>query len=39
MAARLEHAGELSNLRVDAFVNLEHALYERLLESLQRSIS
>jgi len=37
MAARLEHAGEWSTIRVERFVQLEHVLYERLLASLQRS--
>lgn len=35
MAERLEHAGEWSAARVEGFVRLEHALYERLLGSLQ----
>jgi hypothetical protein len=39
MAERLEQTGELSNLRVDRFVTMEHELYERLLDSLHRSIS
>jgi hypothetical protein len=37
MAGRLEHAGEWSVARVESFVRLEHALYERLLGSLQLS--
>ncbi len=39
MAERLEHAGELSDSRVDAFVRAEHLLYGRLLESLQQSVN
>lgn len=37
MCERLEHAGERSAVRVESFVQLEHALYERLLDSLQLS--
>jgi hypothetical protein len=37
MAERLEHAGDLSDARVDAFVQTEHSLYSRLLVSLQQS--
>ena len=37
MAERLEHAGEWSAARVESFVRLEHALYERLLGALQLS--
>jgi len=39
MAGRLEHAGELSDDRVDAFVRSEHSLYDRLLNSLQQSVN
>ena len=39
MAARLEHAGELSDARVDAFVHAEHALYGRFLDALQQSVN
>jgi hypothetical protein len=39
MAERLEHAGELSDARVDAFVRTEHSLYGRLLDSLQQSLN
>ena len=37
MAERLEHAGELSDARIENFVGREHALYGRLLDSLERS--
>jgi hypothetical protein len=37
MAERLEHAGELSDTRLEAFVCIEHSLYRRLLDSLQQS--
>ena len=37
MADRLEHARELSDTRVESFIGTEHALYERLLGSLQHS--
>lgn len=37
MAGRLDHSGEWSIARVEGFVRLEHALYERLLGSLQLS--
>lgn len=37
MAERLDHAGEWRAARVEGFVRLEHALYERLLGSLQQS--
>jgi hypothetical protein len=39
MADRLEHAGWLSDARVDAFVRAEHALYGRLLDSLHESVN
>jgi hypothetical protein len=39
MAERLEHAGELSDDRVDGFVRMEHRLYNRLLDALHRSIN
>ena len=39
MAERLEHAGSLSNARVDRFVRTEHRLYTRLLDALQESAS
>jgi hypothetical protein len=39
MAERLNHAGELSDARIESFVQLERALYGRLLDSLQRSVS
>jgi hypothetical protein len=39
MAARLEHAGELSDARVDAFVHAEHVLYGRFLDQLQQSVN
>jgi len=39
MAERLEHAGELSDARVDAFVHAEHALYGRLIDALQQSVN
>jgi hypothetical protein len=39
MAERLEHAGELSDSRVDAFVRAENALYGRLLDSLLQSVN
>jgi hypothetical protein len=37
MAERLEHIGELSEARVDSFVQLEHVLYGQMLDSLQQS--
>jgi hypothetical protein len=37
MAERLEHAGELSNERVDRFLAHERTLYVRLLEAMQRA--
>jgi hypothetical protein len=37
MAERLEQAGELSDARLESFVRIEHALYGRLLDSLQLS--
>jgi len=39
MAERLEHAGELSDTRVDAFVRTEHVLFGRFLDSLQQSVN
>ena len=39
MADRLEHAGELSDARVDAFARTERELYGRLLGSLQQSVN
>jgi hypothetical protein len=39
MAARLEHAGELSDARVDAFTHTEHLLYCRFLDALQQSVN
>jgi hypothetical protein len=38
MADRLEHAGEFSNARIDAFVATEHELYGRFLAALQQSL-
>lgn len=38
MAERLEHAGGLSDARVDAFIGAEHRLYGRLLDSLHAAI-
>jgi hypothetical protein len=37
MAHRLEMAGELSNTRADAFLEREQALYQRLLDAMQRA--
>lgn len=37
MAERLDHAGELSDSRVDDFVQIEHRLYTHLLDALQES--
>jgi len=39
MAESLEHAGELSDVRVDAFIRTENALYIRFLDSLQQSVN
>jgi hypothetical protein len=39
MADRLEHAGEFSHSRIDAFVATEHELYGRFLAALQHSIN
>jgi len=39
MATSLGHADELSDDRVDTFVRTEHALYARLLESLERTVN
>jgi hypothetical protein len=39
MSGRLEQAGEWSDSRVESFVRLEHALYERLLGSLQLTVA
>jgi len=39
MAERLEHAGELSDDRVDRFIDTEHRLYGRLLDALHRSLN
>jgi hypothetical protein len=39
MALRLEHAGELSDARVDRFMQDERALYGRLLNAFQHSVS
>jgi len=38
MAQRLESAGELSDARVDEFLQAESRLYGRLLDAIQRSI-
>lgn len=39
MAARLGHAGYLSDARVDRFIGTERALYGRFLDSLRRSVN
>lgn len=39
MAARLRHAGYLSNARVDRFIGTERTLYGRFLDSLRRSVN
>jgi len=39
MAARLSHAGEFSDARLDAFVGTERELYGRFLSSLQNSVN
>lgn len=39
MAERLDHAGELSDERVDGFIQAEHRLYARMLDALLRSIN
>jgi hypothetical protein len=39
VARRLETAGELSDARADAFLDIEGMLYARLLGALQRSIN
>ena len=39
MAARLAHAGELSDARLDTFVRTERKLYGRFLNSLQNSVN
>jgi hypothetical protein len=39
IAERLDHAGNLSDARIGSFVQLERALYGRLLDSLQRSVT
>ncbi len=38
MAERLEHAGELSDARTDAFVAFEKRLYVRMLDAIQRAV-
>ena len=37
MAERLDQAGELSDNRVDHFIDIEHRLYGRLLDALRRA--
>jgi hypothetical protein len=39
MAARLGHAGHLSDARVELFVDTERALYGRFLDSLRRAVN
>lgn len=38
MAERLEDLGELSDARIERFLGIEHALYERLLGALERTV-
>ena len=39
MAERLDHTGELSDPRIDAFISEEHQLFSRFLDSLQRHLN
>jgi hypothetical protein len=39
MAERLDQAGELSDARVDRLMQVEHALYARLLDAMQRAVA
>ena len=39
MAERLEHTGELSEARIEAFISAERELFGRFLDSLQRSLN